>query len=482
LWPHYRNRHRKDSDENRAKVRGFLTEIVRVAFRTEPSDEVLQLYVNDQLDAAADDQLAIARTCLMVIKSPRFLYPSAATGCSDSDRIASSLALTLYDSLPSDQWLIDMAEKDWFRPNDKGFENRVRQIATRMSDDPRLEAKAMEMFFEWLEVDPTHEIAKDPEAYPGFDAELTLDLRRSLERSLRDIFWSESSDYRELFRRPWNWTSPRLAEFYGPMFSLPPAEDGESEDTEPTDDELLADTPSPEPGQKPADEEKVVASESSAAVTATATRPLVRGQAAPDQVFGLLAHPLVTSHLSYYKTTSPIHRGVFLIRRVLGRTLRPPNVAFSPLNPDLHPDLTTRQRVELQTGEAMCQVCHQKINALGFSLENYDTVGRFREMEKGKPIDSSGGYVTRAGDEESFASPAELAAFLAENEDAQLAFVERVVEHFAKQPPAAYGPDTATELLESFRSSGFHMRRLIAEVAVLVATNSIEEESENGTT
>ncbi|MEO1614532.1 MAG: DUF1588 domain-containing protein [Planctomycetota bacterium] len=442
LWPQYRRTHRKDSDENRGRLRGFLTELARVAFRTEPSQQVIQLYVNDQLDAADDDQLAIARACLMMIKSPRFLYPAAAIDSTPDDRISSSLALTLYDSLPSDQWLLSYSAKSWYRIGEKGLENRIRQAATRMSDDPRLEAKAMEMFFEWLHVDPTAEIAKNPETFEGFDVQLTLDLRRSLERSLQEVFWSDESDYRQLFRQTWNWTNPNLAHFYGDMFAL---KDSKSDD-------------------------------------ASSIVSLVPGQPAPEKVFGVLAHPLVMSHLSYYDTTSPIHRGVFLIRRVLGRTLRPPNVAFSPLNPELHPDLTTRERVELQTNEAMCQVCHQKINGLGFSLENFDSVGRYRDVEQGKPIDASGGYVTRAGDEVEFTSPAELAAFLAENEDAQRAFVERVFEHFAKQPPAAYGPDTADKLLESFRENQFHMRRLIAEVAVIVALDAIEGESENAAT
>ncbi|MEM6473827.1 MAG: DUF1588 domain-containing protein, partial [Planctomycetota bacterium] len=450
LWPQYKKRHRKESDENRGRLRGFLKELVRVAFRSEPGEDVIKLYIDDQLEAAADDQLAIARSCLLIIKSPRFLYPDASNALTNDDRVAASLALTLYDSLPSDQWLIDLSQKRWFRPSDKGFENRVRQIANRMSDDPRLEAKAMEMFFEWLEVDPTHEIAKDQDAFPGFDVELTLELRRSLERSLRDIFWSERCDYRDLFRQSWNWTNTELAEFYGPMFAI----EQHNEDAGPDD------------------ESQISATEGT----------LVPGKPAPEQVFGVLTHPLVTSHLSYYKSTSPIHRGVFLIRRVLGRTLRPPNEAFTPLNPDLHPGLTTRERVELQTGETMCQVCHQKINGLGFALENYDAVGRFRETERGKPIDANGRYVTRTGDEAKFASPKELATFLAENEDAQLAFVERVVEHFAKQPPAAFGPETAAKLLEAFRENDFHIRRLIGEVAVLVALHSIEEETDNGTT
>ncbi|MFN9911787.1 MAG: DUF1588 domain-containing protein, partial [Pirellulaceae bacterium] len=102
-----------------------------------------------------------------------------------------------------------------------------------------------------------------------------------------------------------------------------------------------------------------------------------------DQRFGVLTHPYLMSRLSYHDATSPIHRGVFLIRYVLGRNLTPPSEAFAPLSPDLHPDLTTRERVTLQTQDDNCQACHIKINGLGFTLENYDAVGRFQTEDRG---------------------------------------------------------------------------------------------------
>jgi len=184
---------------------------------------------------------------------------------------------------------------------------------------------------------------------------------------------------------------------------------------------------------------------------------------------GVLTHPLLMSGLAYYDATSPIHRGVFLIRYVLGRTLRPPSEAFTPLSPDLHPDLTTRQRVALQTSPESCQVCHSKINALGFSLENYDAVGRFRTEERDRPIDPSGGYTTRQGERVDFQGAQELAAFLVESEDAHRAFVNRAFQFFVKQPPAAFGADTLDRLTAQFRENGYNIRDLLLEIAVIAA-------------
>ena len=113
---------------------------------------------------------------------------------------------------------------------------------------------------------------------------------------------------------------------------------------------------------------------------------------------GLLTHPYLMASFAYTATSSPIHRGVFIARSVLGRVLRPPPEAVAPLAPDLHPDLTTRQRVAIQTQPESCRSCHGMINPLGFTLEHFDALGRYRKEEKGKPIDATGSYETRSGE------------------------------------------------------------------------------------
>ena len=120
---------------------------------------------------------------------------------------------------------------------------------------------------------------------------------------------------------------------------------------------------------------------------------------------------------AYTSTSSPIHRGVFLSRSVLGRTLRPPPEAVAPLSPDLHAALTTRERVALQTKPEACQMCHAMINPLGFSMEHFDAVGRFRKQEKGRPIDAGGTYQTRDGSLVKFAGVRELAEYLTKSQE-----------------------------------------------------------------
>ena len=179
------------------------------------------------------------------------------------------------------------------------------------------------------------------------------------------------------------------------------------------------------------------------------------------------------SELAYQKTTSPIHRGVFLTRHTVGRVLRPPNAAFAPLSTNLHPGLTTRQRVELQTGDVNCQVCHLRINGLGFALENFDATGRYRERENDQPIDATGSYLNREGELTKFSGARELGDFLANSEDCQRSFVETAFEYFVKQPIGAFGTGRSEELTQSFREGGCNIKELIISIAEIAANDPL---------
>lgn len=429
LWPRYRRQHRDDPNENRAQLKAFLKEIVETAFRGPIDAGLEKLYVSGQVDQTEDDVEAIKRALLVSLKSPRFLYPLVDADRSPSQRAANRLALTLYDSLPADQQLLRSVSKDELESP-----GEIRQSAERMVNDYRTQAKTRELLYEWLNLTHLGEISKDEEDFAGFDAELVSDLRASLDAFLEEVVWGPESDYRQFFLADWSFTTARMADFYGAAWQ-------------------------PVEGE---------------------TRGWQRTVSAPALRHGLLTHPYLMSGLAYHDSTSPIHRGVFLIRYMLGRTLRPPNEAFTPLSPDLHPELTTRQRVSLQTSPESCQVCHSKINALGFALENYDAVGRFRETERGQPIDATGSYTDRLDQQATFDGAGELAKYLAQSPDAHRAFVSRAFQHFVKQPPAAYGAGTLDELTRKFVQSGYNIRQLIVEIAVTAATvqpSSADQES-----
>jgi cytochrome c5 len=429
LYPMYRSRHNKDADVNRAKLRSFLNDLVSTAFRRPLDEGMRQHFIDRYIDANENDGDAIKLVTLSALKSPRFLYPTLDLDRSESHRVGTRLALTLYDSLPSDQWLLKQIDRDRLtKPH------QITQAAWKMVNDYRCRAKTRDLIYHWLDLDEVDEITKDNQLYPGFDAALVADLRKSLDAFIDDVIYSETSDFRRLLQSDWMFTSPRIESFYGQAWQS-------SED------------------------EHVGTSDLRRSVCDSATH------------VGVLTHPLLMSEFAYHRTSSPIHRGVFLTRHVLGRVLRPPNAAFSPLNPDLHPALTTRQRVEMQTNEKSCQVCHSKINSLGFALEQFDATGRFRVQEKEQSIDASGHYVARDGKAIRFSGARELGDYLAGSHDCHVAFVDAAFEHFVKQPIAAYGPELSEELTQRFAESGFNVRQLIvwiAEIASELPTETIQ--------
>ena len=159
---------------------------------------------------------------------------------------------------------------------------------------------------------------------------------------------------------------------------------------------------------------------------------------------------------------------------MLGNVLKPPQEAIAPLAPDQHPDLSTRERVALQTKAVACQTCHTMINPLGFALEDFDAVGRYRTTEQAasgeKPVDAAGSYLPREGPEAEFRGGRELAAYLATSRDTQEAFAQNLFHALVKQPLRAWGPDTLKNLHTSFEKSGFDIRRLMVDIMVVAAS------------
>lgn len=403
---------KKDAADRPEKLRAFAAKFVERAFRRPLTDELTELYVGRPFASTQDPEVAVKRAVLLALKSPRFLYREAGTG--DAHDLAARLSFILWDSLP-DAPLLEAAAKGELTTREQ-----VAAQAERMLADPRARSKLREFFFQRLKIDLVPDLAKDTGLFPDFDPAVASDLRASLDLFLEDVVWGEGSDFRRLFLADAIPMNGRLARFYG-----------------------AADVPPDAP-----------------------FRPvrLDDGRRA-----GIVTHPYLLATFSYTASTSPIHRGVFLARGVLGRTLRPPPEAVAPLAPDLHPDLTTRERVQLQTQPQACQSCHNMINPLGFTLEHFDAVGRYRAEEKGRPIDAGGHYEGRTGASAQFQGARDLAEFLAGSEEAQTAFVEGLFHFLVKQPIRAYGPDLAGDLHRSFIEGNFNIRKLAAAIATAAA-------------
>lgn len=404
----------KDSDAIRTeRVQEFCRRFVERAFRRPLTGEQRALYVERPFAQAPDVETAVKRVVLLTLKSPRFLFREVGADRPDDFDVAARLAFGLWDSLP-DAKLLEAAAAGQLKTRDQ-----IAGQAERMLPDLRTRAKLRGFLLQWMKVDQAPDVSKDPELFPEFDAAAASDLRTSLDLFIDEVAWSDSADYRQFVLTDSLYLNGRLARLYG------------------------VDLPADAGFQKV---------------------PMAAGERA-----GVLSHPYLMAGFAYTATSSPIHRGVFLARNVLGRALRPPPIAVAPLAPTLHADLTTRERVTLQTKPEACQVCHGMINPLGFTLEQYDAIGRFRTQEKGRPIDTAGTYITQEGKTVTFNGVRELADFLATSPESHRAFAEQMFQYLVKQPVQAYGPGKLDEIRTTFAAEQFHIRKLMVEILLASA-------------
>lgn len=479
-----------DAPERRAKLREFCRKFATRAFRRPLSDEQARFFVERQFRNAPNTETAVKRVVLLTLKSPRFLYreigapltsaatvpvatspaptapvpaapsgaakivptaleakpsaapttaasivapkatpstviaptkpatpatatPATATPPIDPYDVASRLSFAMWDSLPDEELLKAAAEGRLVT------REQVMQQAQRLGADPRAWSKLREFLLQWLKVEHYPDLAKDAKSFPTFNETIATDLRNSFEMSLEHIVWNEKSDFRELLLTDKFFLNGRLAWMYGAL--------------------LASDA------------------------------PFQQVALDPGRRAGLLTHPYLLASFSYLDTSSPIHRGVLIARSMLGRTLQPPPAAFVPLAANLHPKMTTRQRVALQTRPAACMPCHSLINPLGFSLEKFDAIGRLRARENGVWIDATGGYRSRLDQEVKFSGASDLARYLADSEEVHAAFIEKLFQYTVKQPIRAFGAQTSSGLQRVFKTNGFNIRRQMVETAVLSA-------------
>jgi hypothetical protein len=395
------------------RLREFGRKFCERAFRRPLTPDLQKFFVDRHFEADGDLELAIKKVILLALKSPRFLYLEGGSETRDGFDAAGSLSFGLWDSLP-DSELFEAA-----RAGKLSTPEAVAKQAARMVGDLRARAKLRTFFFQWLQLDRLRELTKDAKRFPDFNEEIVSDLRTSLDLFLEEVAWNEASDFRQLLLADFLPLNGRLAKLYG------------------------ADLPPDAPFQKIS-----LGAEKSA---------------------GILTHPLLMAGFAYDSTSSPIHRGVFVARSLLGRRMRPPPDAVTPLDPELHPDMTTRERITLQTRSNACLSCHATINPLGFALEHFDAVGRYRDEERGKPIDASGRYDAPGGEVVPFNGARQLGVILAKSEETQMAFVEHLFHHLLRQPVLAYGPDRLASLRASFAQHDFSIRALMVDMMSVTA-------------
>ena len=297
-----------------------------------------------EADGAEGFDAAIERALAAVLVSPNFLFRierdpagiGSGTAYQISDlELASRLAFFLWSSLP-DAPLRDSAVQGRLR-DPAVLEGHVR----RMLADQRSDSLIDNFSAQWLHLRNLASVRPDMRIFPDFDDNLRQAFRRETELLLEDVIRQDRSVL-DLLRSKHTFVNERLAKHYG----IPHVYGSHFRRVDLTPDS-------------------------------------VRG--------GLLRHGSILTVTSYATRTSPVIRGKWILENILGMPPPPPPADVPELkDTTVSGKLSVRERLAEHRANPACASCHNPMDPLGFALENYDAVGRWRTVDGGEPIDPSG--------------------------------------------------------------------------------------------
>ena len=329
-------------------ARQIFRQLARRAFRRPATDAdvaaLTRLYEEGRVAGSFDDGVRAALRGLLV--DPDFLLrierdpdgaqPGDVYAVSEIE-LASRLSFFLWSSIPDDE-LIELAAQGRLR----GPGVLEEQVA-RMLRDERAEALIDSFAGQWLYLRNLRAVTPDPDTFPEFDEELRAGLQRETELFIEQILRDDRSVL-DLLGANFTYLNERLARFYGV------------------------------PGVYGSHFRRVEVNE-------------------PDRM-GILGHGSILTVTSYPTRTSPVLRGKWILENLIGAPPPPPPPDVPDL-PDTSEDgapATVRARLEAHRANPACASCHRVMDPLGFALESFDAIGRWRTVDaaSGAAIDPSG--------------------------------------------------------------------------------------------
>ncbi|MEM7012569.1 MAG: DUF1588 domain-containing protein, partial [Verrucomicrobiota bacterium] len=191
---------------------------------------------------------------------------------------------------------------------------------------------------------------------------------------------------------------------------------------------------------------------------------------------GLLGTGAVLTMTGTGERTSPVERGVFVYHRMLGKDISPPPPNVPQLVVEDGTELTVRQLLEAHTSQAQCASCHRRMDPLGFGLEQFDAIGRWREgeralTERGRPkrgnnslikIDTTGVMPDR---QRTFDGSEELKSYLMEDQDEMVrGFLKSILTYALGRRVGFSDGEFVEQMQADWKAKDYAMRELIHAV------------------
>jgi hypothetical protein len=361
-----------------ACVDGFLAGFGKRAFRRPLTGAETARY-RALVGKARDRKTGTALALRAMLTSPAFLYRTE-LGERQPDgtyrltawEAASALSYTLWGSMPDDALFDAALRGDLASP--AGMEKQAR----RMLESPRARAQLATFAAQWLGAEGILAVDKNTTLFPEVNAELRQSMLEETRRLFTHVVLDGSHGLAELFTADYTFADERLAKLYGI-------------------------------GGVTGDMRKVAYPQGGLRA-------------------GILGHASVLSTTAHSDQTSPIRRGLFVRRRLLCQELPPPPPNAGGI-PKVDPNATTRERFAQHTKNDFCASCHQYIDRVGFGFERFDPVGKLRDSENGRPIETTGDMTDveqlGARTHAPFSSLKELGATLAASGAAKSCYVKQ---------------------------------------------------------
>jgi mono/diheme cytochrome c family protein len=404
----------------KATAREVARKLARTAYRRPASEKELDVLMQ-VFDLATRHKLDYPAALRLVLKavlvSPQFLYITPATAAEtgreivplDDYQLASRLSYLLWATMPD-------AELSALADQGKLHEKPVLQAQVRrMLTDARSRALFDGFGAQWLGLgdlaDKTFDTTKFPQMTPALRSAMYDEGRLffdSIVRGNRSVVSFVTADYTFL--------NETLAAIYG--------------------------------------------------LEKTVTGPKMRQVKLTDaNRGGILGMPGILATTSFPNRTSPVKRGVWVLEQVLGQQVppAPPNVpALDKQDKKKIANLTLRQRTELHRTNVVCANCHKILDPIGFGLENFDAIGRWRDQ------DDTGGVIDAAGElpgGKHFAAPKELKAIIAaRSQDLARNLTEKLLAYALCRQLEGYDEIVVDHLMADIAKEGYRMQTLITAV------------------
>jgi hypothetical protein len=407
----------KPGNHPRQAAREVARSLARKAYRRPPTEAELDVLVAT-FDLGRRNKLAYPQALQLMLKavlvSPQFLFITPAgeaessTGIVplDDHQLASRLSYLLWATVPDDE-LMTLADSG--RLHEPAV---LKAQAKRLLDDRRSRALFDGFGAQWLSVGGLKRQVFDPVLFP----QMTTGMRQAMYDEVRLFFESIVRDNENVIRfvdSDYTYLNGTVAAIYGLEKTV-----------------------------KGPEMRKVRLSDGN------------RG--------GVLGMPGILAATSFPNRTSPVKRGVWVLEQVLGEHVpaAPPDVpALDKQDQAAVANLTVRQRTELHRTNPVCANCHQILDPIGFGLEKFDAIGRWRDRDNnGQPIDAAG----ELPGAQYFSGPADLKAIIAgRNVDVARNLVEKLLAYALGRKLEGYDEIVVDDLMGEMAGDGYRMRALI---------------------